>query len=38
MLNGVRKVVAAAVLEIRKKKAGETTILRFGRGHFLELA
>jgi hypothetical protein len=38
MPNGVRKLVAAAVLEICKKKAGETTILRFGRGHFLELA
>ena len=24
--------------KICKKKAGETTILRFGRGHFLELA
>jgi hypothetical protein len=38
MLNGVRKLVAAAILEICKKNAGETTILRFGRGHFLELA
>ena len=38
MPNGVRKLVAAAILEICKKKAGETTILRFGRGHFLELA
>jgi predicted ATP-dependent serine protease len=34
MPNGVRKLVAAAVLEICKKKAGDTTILRFGRGHF----
>jgi len=38
MLNGVRKLVAAAILEICKKKAGETTILRFGRWHFLEPA
>jgi hypothetical protein len=38
MANGVRKLVAAAVLEICKKKAGEATILLFGRGHFLELA
>jgi hypothetical protein len=36
--NGVRKLVAAAILEICKKKACETTIVRFGRGHFLELA